>query len=552
MAFITFSLGDSFFKNAGICGFARFLQDSEAVVGQDYIIDGQDLQVSRDFLLNKNIPEMYVSFIIKFFGDNTYFHKLVYEDSEVIKSLSSRITELSKDQTKTLKDLYSAFIKNFTKASFKTGYLIIQNLINSHQITAEPISADMVQELTSLSLEERYPVYENLIRLCKQTDVQRVLMFKEITYSKLKIFFDNFAWCSKNHTDIPSEEVYAFSFYEPLVTELNVSEQKKKHSCIECHGVSSQRISLSFAVGFIDDIQKKKSHYWNCKPDAYVCPLCAFVYSFAPMGFEYWGSECAFVNSNTDISVLLNLMDTYRAKNSISADESGHPRSFFHAFTSEKIDMLEMKLSNFQVISYNPNKSNHFKFSFISSDIVTKLKAGKQYLSSLENVGYLDAGSNSWVSVYDLVVDCISEKKIFYPLIDKLFRIFMQADKSVNFLSSLLKLEIIFNGGNDMAELNKKATAAFMAGIDLRSKVVTGSDDSSLRGFIYKLANSTSLGDLARFMDMIIRFYTGFGLPIPSVFKDCYTSDDMFKAISHNFILGLKYVKFNKEATTNE
>ncbi len=109
-----------------------------------------------------------------------------------------------------------------------------------------------------------------------------------------------------------------------------------------------------------------------------------------------------------------------------------------------------------------------------------------------------------------------------------------------------------------MDNLNKKIDAAFMAGYDLRKNILgnnadspNGEDDNSIRGFVYRLVNLSSVGDTSQFIDTVIRMYSGFGLTIPSVFKECYKSEEMFKAIAHGFILGLKHVKYNKEDTNN-
>ena len=64
---------------------------------------------------------------------------------------------------------------------------------------------------------------------------------------------------------------------------------------------------------------------------------------------------------------------------------------------------------------------------------------------------------------------------------------------------------------------------------------------------MYRLINLASVGDISQFMDTILRTYSGYGLTIPDIFKDCYQSEETFKAIAHGYILGLKYVKYQKD-----
>ena len=114
-----------------------------------------------------------------------------------------------------------------------------------------------------------------------------------------------------------------------------------------------------------------------------------------------------------------------------------------------------------------------------------------------------------------------------------------------------------------MDELNKKIDFAFMSGKALRESILgkeaakssengAEADDNRLRGLVYRLVNLTAVGDCSQFIDTVIRIYAGYGLTIPTVFKDCYKSDEMFKAISHGFILGLKYAAYEKNNNKQE
>lgn len=95
-----------------------------------------------------------------------------------------------------------------------------------------------------------------------------------------------------------------------------------------------------------------------------------------------------------------------------------------------------------------------------------------------------------------------------------------------------------------MEAVQKKATEAFESGKTMRNivtKDMTKKDeDTSLRGIVYKLENQVSANNVSMYMDTIIMLYSGKSMPIPQIFIECFESEEMFKAIGHGFVLGLK------------
>lgn len=552
--YIKVQLGSSFLLNSGICGFINFLRSNDAAEGTDYIISNQDLEISKSYLVENDIPGMYVETAVRLFEQDTRYYRVVNEESKEIRILNDDIANLDEKKSKRLSELYKNFEDMMLKASFKSGYKIMAEYDD-----VIPVTEDII---TNLKKEKdpvvKYDIYKNILKLLEQKTVKNILVFKEITYSKLKLFFGESEFCLKTNTGKTGASVFDKDFYQPLLKELCADEKKKKKLCIECLNYSSDTKSISFMIDTTDDVNRKKSYYWNCKPDAFVCPVCAFIYSFSPFGFVFTGSDCVFINSNGNINNLVNIMETYRVKNDIDNDEkSGRKKKLYRAFTSEKVDMLKMKLSNFQVITRN-SEFSHFNFSVIDRDTIRKLNDGKKYLTNIEKIWVKINKSDSFLSVYDEVMDCIIERKSFYYLIDSIMKAELSTGNNIGYLMNVLKLQIIFNGGAEMDNLNKKVDAAFFAGRDLRTKILgnnadspSGEDDNSIRGFVYRLVNLASVGDTSQFIDTVIRIYSGFGLTIPSVFKECYKSEEIFKAIAHGFILGLKYVKYNKEETNN-
>lgn len=186
--------------------------------------------------------------------------------------------------------------------------------------------------------------------------------------------------------------------------------------------------------------------------------------------------------------------------------------------------------------------------------MIKKLSESALYLNRLERKFVKDNGE--FINVYDEVFDNILNKRIQYPLINKLFKLALKENSNTNYLWYILMVNIIFKGGSQLDNLKKNVDIAFNSGKEMRGKIADGMKnvdiDNSLRGFVYKLSNAVSVNNRDQFIDSVIRVYSGKGLPMPYIFKECFNSDEMFKAIGQGFILGLKYTKYEKENKADE
>ncbi len=136
-------------------------------------------------------------------------------------------------------------------------------------------------------------------------------------------------------------------------------------------------------------------------------------------------------------------------------------------------------------------------------------------------------------------------------MINRLLVLGLKDNSNINYLKDILKLQFIFKGGKDMVSLLKEnSDKAWQCGREMReilTKDIQEKDmDNSLRGVVYKLNNCLSVKNREQFLDTIIRIYSGKGVSIPWIFKECYQSDEMLQAIGYGYILGLKYKKYEK------
>lgn len=559
--------------NAGICGFIRFMEHNNAEKGKDYDYQGQSLFIDIDYLKNNDISEMYISTMSEIFEENTKHFRTLNEKHEIDKLNSIGIDNLDDKQKKRITELYKNFADLLVKSSYLSAYEMLSDVDN---IT--PINKDIIEDLKKESdLSVKHEKYNNIYQIINQKKIKDSLIYTDLLYDYFKLFFSENSQshkitrlCEKNKK---YSDTFKNNFISPLFDEMDIPQKKKSAICIECLGtmsateVQKKKRRLTFLFDIADDLDRKKSYYWFCKPDAYVCPLCNFIYAFIPLGFAFIGSEAVFINSNSTIETLIKIMSAQREKISETSNLSVRKR-IMRTFTEEKIDALEKTNSNIQIILRSSNFS-HFVFDVIDKDMIKKFKQGSKELSKLEckKVIFKSYDSNSngkkILSVYDTVLDMILNKHTLYPFIDKILKNEIDKSNNIEYIQDIIYLEIIFNGGTKMDELKPKVDFAFMSGKALREKILgketakssengAEADDNRLRGLVYRLVNLTAVGDCSQFIDTVIRIYAGYGLTIPTVFKDCYKSDEMFKAISHGFILGLKYAAYEKNNDKQE
>lgn len=542
-------------KNAGIIGLIKFLELNDAEPGKDYIIQGQQLKVNNEYLKNNNISEMYFNTITEHFKSNSKFIEMtVDEKSNIDKKYNEFIESGDKKLSDELDKELKAFEEYMLKNSFVSAYKIIGLYDDVPQIN-EGIIKDMKK--IKNNIEEKYKKYCEIIEILKNPTIEKNLIYTELLYGKLKYFFSQNPTSHKIpvlDTSSKREDTLNKNFYAPLVEHIeaienpqNVKKNKKSmYRCIECMEMSGSHRAITFMADTADDVSKKTSYYWNCVPDAYVCPVCAFVYLFVPFGFEFIGSDAVFINTNSSISEMKSTMSTYG--NMICDKETSFRQRVYRIFTEEKIDILNKRISNIQVIARSSNLL-HYEMNVFDKNMIEKLSAGKKYFESFEKK-YIST-KNGCVSVYNCVFENIVSHRSQYPLIDKLMKYEFEG-KYFKYIKDILYLHIIFNGGGkkEMENLKYKVNIAFNAGKSMRDKVFKGNDDA-MRGIVYRLINLTSAGDSSQFLDTIIRAYSGYGLTIPPIFKDCYQSEEAFKAIAHGFILGLKCEK-NEGDNKNE
>ena len=104
-------------------------------------------------------------------------------------------------------------------------------------------------------------------------------------------------------------------FSKPLKEYFLKLHEKSKEYCIECNTLmdSKEKVSIAFMKDMADDLSRKRSAFWNCKVDAYICPLCAYLYALVPLGFRLIGNKFVFQNIDYSMeAVSYTHLDVYK------------------------------------------------------------------------------------------------------------------------------------------------------------------------------------------------------------------------------------------------
>ncbi len=567
---VVFRLGSSFLCNAGLVGLIDFLNSNNAIDGIDYEIDGQSLYISSNYLLNNNIPQMFIDTTSELLGHRSKVC-MVIDSIFAVESILANDTFTDDEKAKKLKPLYDSAVSLFAKKSFQNGVIYVNEKPEYEAVSLElcgkfKISKDIKEKAELLK--------EICMQIEKNKDIKSELVFRDLISFQFKLFYvvNSTSNVMTAYNGIKAQSVadfYKEKYFQQLVDTISKKEEEqlsldakitkklaksKKKSyirCIECMEQTSNPTDISFVADTTDDMGRKKSSYWNCLPDAYICEKCAFLYTFVPLGFAYLGQEAVFINDNSSINGILGSMELLRSK--ASDDSLNDKVMLYKAFIKEKTEALENKINNIQVVSKGLG-ANHFSMSIIGKDMVKKLGDSSKHLESIEKV-YVKV-ENEYINVFNEVFGNILSHRSQYRLIHRLLHISLDKNMNTNYLISILKIHLIFRGGENVENLMKNANTANMCGKEMRYKIagnVKEKDvDNSLRGYVYKLNNAVSVNNREMFLDSVIRIYSGCGLPIPSVFMKCFESNEMFKAIGQGYVLGLKYQKYEKTGVENE
>lgn len=545
---IVISIGD-FLKNAGIVGLEYMLKAAGARNDIDYgfMEDEHGIWLDREFAQNADWTDMYFQAFIKRYGPLTAYRGVLEKINKILEK--SENDDWNKSECKEdLKFINEKLLSN----SYKSGFANIKNKIDNPDVYERLKDSKLKDSMEKEELCERLVQLKGFLEqpLCEET-----FSMKSIIYNYINRFWDGKSFLLRANAAKDMKEVFEADFSAPLKDYVSAEHKKAKDMCIDCNNLidSKERVSIAFMKDQADDLNRKRSAFWNCRPDAWLCPVCAFVYVLAPLGFTLIGRTFLFVNLNQDIEGLIRINSSHGTVVSQSEKEEDEKYSSWIART---IDLLlhekGREISNVQVITRGIDEDKRYIFDIIARAVLILLNDDniKKDLDALGRSPYLKDGKDDW-NVHETVMLNILRYHSQYAIINKMLRISLDGVSGalskagitydIQLRTSLLRRNKLLETGGKL--MNNSRYTLRNEGYKLRNALLGAkgtSEDACIRGTVYQLLNALSVRNTERFMEIIIRIYCSTKLQVPNAFIEFLKDKDTFMEYGYAFLLGLQ------------
>lgn len=537
---IKITKGD-FLKNAGIVGMYNMCHVLNAREGEDFWIDEEEqvLCISREFALNADWTDMYFKAFVEIYGPMCTYQEIINR-IEKCKGVIEKGDGIEKNSS--IKDDLKYITDKMLSNSYKSGFANIRDKIENPEIYENIKSRKINVKMECDEILKRLSELENFLKqpLCRET-----FCMKSIIYNYINRFWNGKSFLLRANAAKDMREMFEKDFSKPLRDYLRKSHEKSKEYCIECNTLidSKEKISIAFMNDMADDLSRKRSAFWNCKVDAYICPLCAYLYALVPLGFRLVGNKFVFQNIDYDIKALTAVNKTGKVVLEESAKHSEEKYTTWVARTLNTIFKLKIKeLNNIPVILRGTNAEDTYIFNILYKDILNVLKDDKimGYLEKLSEHPNVKI-KNDFLNVYESSIENLINYNNQYRLIKASIETESILSRAVLVFKIQVRTFMIVQGEGGNKKMN--VWAMRNSGYELRKAILAAKgvvSDECIRGTIYRLTNALSVGSTERFMDIIIRLYTSSRLDVPNGFVDMLQDREKFKQYGYAFILGLK------------
>lgn len=553
---VIITLGD-FLKNAGIVGMKYLLDISEAEEDSDYGItpDEQGLWLDRDFALQADWTDLYFNACVKYFGKNTVYQGVI----DRIERCLSKIAEDKWNQGKEEKDDLKFITEKLLSNSYQNGFNVIKEKVENTEVYLELKKNKLNDKFESDVLKKRLEeLQEFLIQpLCRET-----FIMKSVIYNYINRFWDGKCFLLRANAKKDMRTVFEKDFSEPFHKYLENKHKKEKDTCIDCgNGITGkEKISIAFMKEMADDLTRKRSAFWNCQVDAFLCPVCAFVYALSPLGFQMYANKFVFMNLNENISVLLDVNDKDRGNGLAEKEEEEKYTVWFARILNRVLTNKIEELDNVQVVLRGTHAEDNYMFSIISRDALHIFKQGKvqKGLKYLEKHPYVKI-SDEFINVHEKVVMNILQYRSQYILLGRILKESLENPGVIPTAYWIYVIQLC-TGIERRQEKNKMGVFVSRikmrnAGYKLRQDILLlkkAEDDECIRGTIYQLMNALSVRNEEKFMDIVIRLYNTITSPMPDGFVYMLGNKERFSEYGYAFLLGLKGSYTDNKADNEE
>lgn len=545
---IVINLGD-FLKNAGIVGLNYILEDvicAEKDKDYGYTSDRQAIWLSRDFALDCDWTDIYFKAFTKYYRNYSVYQAVIDEINSILAVIENDNFKL-KDTKDKLKFINDKLLSN----SYKSGFASVKDKLDVTQ-PYEDLQAQKLKD--TMDVQEAKRRLEELLLFLKQPICEETFVMKSALYNYINRFWDGKCFLLRANAAKNMREVFEADFAVPLREYIEKTHDKGKDICIDCGNLISgkEKVSIAFMKDMADDLSRKRSAFWNCKVDAFLCPVCAYIYALAPLGFLIIGRRYVFMNISSDIDNLLAANNKY-GHESIESQKDTEKEERYSSWIARTINILlgikTEGLSNIQVITRGINDTDTYTFDVISKDVLSILKDKgiKNSIDLLSKHPYVKNGSD-YINVHESVILNILRYRSQYDLLNVLLKTAIETNGVVYTATKVYDVQLRTNVYKIKSEERKesimmKRIDVTNQGYKLRKNLLLAkgtTDDSCLRGTMYQLLNALSVGNVNRFMEIVLRVYCSTKLQAPNEFVECLGDRDKFKEYGYAFILGFQ------------
>ena len=551
------TLGD-FLKNAGIVGFRYMLESAEAKENVDFGIteDGQGLWLDMNFALIADWTDMYFKACVQYFGPSTVYQGVLDRIERCLDKIQTGKWNPGKEEKEDLKFISDKLLSN----SYQAGFENIKNGIDMPEVY-QTLKKD---KLKTEKLEERLIELEKFLQ---QPKCRETFIMKSVVYTYINRFWSGKCFLLRANAKKDMRELFEKDFSEPFRKYLEADYKKAKDLCIDC-GMPigpKEKNSIAFMNEVGDDFTRKRSAFWDCKADAFLCPGCTFVYALSPLGFRLFANKFVFVNLNNNIRALLESNSKTDKDSANSEKAEGEKYSQWFAKTINILLKEKMQeISNIQVILRGIRAEDRYLLGIVHKSMldIIKVSSVSKALQLLGKFPYVKI-RNEFVNVHETAVINLLQYRNQYQLLNQLLKAAIE-DDAFNFYANWiyeiqLQSEIIYFIEEEKRKEIAMYTSMKRSGSDLRKAIMVSKGESSgdcLRGIEYQLLNALSVRNVDKFMDVVLRLYSSYGsqknekgqqLLVPTGLVQMLGDQEKFTRYGYAFVMGLEGCYEKKE-----
>ena len=555
------TLGD-FLKNAGIVGFRYMLESAEAKENVDFGIteDGQGLWLDMNFALIADWTDMYFKACVQYFGPSTVYQGVLDRIERCLDKIQTGKWNPRKEEKEDLKFISDKLLSN----SYQAGFENIKNGIDMPEVYQTLKKDKLNDKLETEKLEERLIELEKFLQYpkCRET-----FIMKSVVYTYINRFWSGKCFLLRANAKKDMRELFEKDFSEPFRKYLEADHKKAKDLCIDC-GMPigpKEKNSIAFMNEVGDDFTRKRSAFWDCKADAFLCPGCTFVYALSPLGFRLFANKFVFVNLNNNIRALLESNSKIDKDSANSEKAEGEKYSQWFAKTINILLKEKMQeISNIQVILRGIRAEDRYLLGIVHKSMldIIKVSSVSKALQLLGKFPYVKI-RNEFVNAHETAVINLLQYRNQYQLLNQLLKAAIE-DDAFNFYANWiyeiqLQSEIIYFIEEEKRKEIAMYTSMKRSGSDLRKAIMVSKGESSgdcLRGIEYQLLNALSVRNVDKFMDVVLRLYSSYGsqknekgqqLLVPTGLVQMLGDQEKFTRYGYAFVMGLEGCYEKKE-----